>query len=137
MQHRPDLGLYVEQGLAVERYRRGRARPDGCVARRGSFSGQGEWSDPATVLMTVEVTSCDADTDDRDRKEKPQAYADAGIPVHLLVDRDACAVTVYSDPAPDGGGYQERHTAAFGVTVALPAPVGFALDTEELKNYVR
>ncbi|MBP0461562.1 Uma2 family endonuclease [Streptomyces montanisoli] len=137
MQHRPDLGLYVEQGLRVETYRKGRARPDGCFAPRGSFSGQGEWGDPSGVLMTVEVTSFDSDTNDRDRKEKPPAYAGAGIPAHLLVDRDACTVTVYSDPRPDGGGYRETHTVAFGVRVRLPDPVGIELDTEELKNYVR
>ncbi|SER50058.1 Putative restriction endonuclease [Streptomyces qinglanensis] len=49
---------------------------------------QGEWADPAGVLMTVEVTSYDSDTDRRDRQEKPAAYAAAGIPVCLLVDRD-------------------------------------------------
>ncbi|GAA3726735.1 Uma2 family endonuclease [Streptomyces tremellae] len=136
MQHRPDLGLYVEQGLRGEQYRAGRARPDGCVARRGSFAGQGEWADPAAVLMTVEVTSYDRDTDARDRKEKPLAYAAAGIPVHLLIDPDVATATVFSGPGPDGG-YQERHTAAFGVAVGLPDPLGFVLATDELARYVR
>ncbi|MCA1219558.1 Uma2 family endonuclease [Streptomyces sp. 8L] len=134
---RPGLGLYVNQGLRVGRRRDERARPHACLARRGSFSGQGEWGDPARVLMTVEVTSYDADTDGRDRKEKPLAYAEAGVPVHLLVDRDARAVTVFSDPRPDGGGYGDRHTVSFGMRVSLPGPVGVELDTGELTNYVR
>jgi Uma2 family endonuclease len=137
MQHRPEWGLYgSDQGLKVESYRNGRARPDGTLARRGNFAGQGEWASPEGVLMTVEVTSYDSDTDRRDRKEKPAAYAAAGIPVYLLIDRDACTVTVFSAPDPGGAGYRDRHTVAFGEQLALPDPVGFELDTEILKTYV-
>ncbi|WP_327296257.1 MULTISPECIES: Uma2 family endonuclease [unclassified Streptomyces] len=138
MQHRPELGLYGgDQGLKVESYRNGRARPDGSLAPRGNFAGQGEWADPDGVLMTVEITSYDRDTDRRDRKEKPVAYAGAGIPVYLLVDREAGAVTVFSAPDPEGGGYRDSHTVKFGEVLMLPDPVGIELDTEVLQNYVR
>jgi Uma2 family endonuclease len=138
MQHRPDLGLYgSDQGLRVEQYCKGRARPDGSLARRGTFAGQGEWASPEGVLMTVEVTSYDGDTDKRDREEKPLAYGAAGIPVHLLIDREAGTVTVFSAPDPEGTGYRDRHTVAFGMMLALPPPVGFDLETDILKNYVR
>ncbi|NDZ80141.1 Uma2 family endonuclease [Streptomyces sp. SID10853] len=134
----PELGLYGgDQGLKVESYRKGRARPDGSLAPRGNFAGQGEWADPDGVLMTVEITSYDRDTDRRDRKEKPVAYADAGIPVYLLVDREAGAVTVFSAPDPEGGGYRDSHTVKFGEVVMLPDPVGIELDTEVLTHYVR
>lgn len=138
MQVRADLWLYgSDQGLQVEEYRKGRARPDGSMAPNGYFAGRGEWADPAGVLMTVEITSFDADTDRRDRQEKPRAYAGAGIPLFLLIDRDACVVTVHSAPDPEGGGYRDTHSVKFGEKLSLPDPVGIELDTEILKDYVR
>ncbi|MEV5374371.1 Uma2 family endonuclease [Streptomyces nondiastaticus] len=133
MQHRPQLGLYGDRGLKIETYRKGRARPAGALAPTGHFVQAGEWAEPDGVLMTVEVTSHDYDTNRRDRVEKPRAYAESGIPVYLLVDRDAGEVTVYSEPVE--GTYQERHTAAFGKSIELPAPVGFTLDTEPLRAW--
>lgn len=141
MQSRPDLVLNPFQGLKVEKYRHGRARPDGSLVPVRHFAGKGDWADPTGVLMTVEVTSydsdsdSDSDTDRRDRKEKPVAYAATGIPLYLLIDRDACAVTVHSDPAPDG--YRHIETVKFGGKLRLPDPVGIELDTEALKNFVR
>lgn len=133
MQQNPELALYPEQGLKAEQYRKGRARPDGALAPLDHFVGQGEWADPDGVLMTVEVTSHARDTDRRDRREKRDGYAAAEIPVYLLVDRDACALTVYS--CPEGGTYRSRTSHGFGDTVLLPDPVGFALETAKLKDY--
>ncbi|MDT0549890.1 Uma2 family endonuclease [Streptomyces lonegramiae] len=138
MQNRPDLWLYANDcGLKVEAYRKGRARPDGVLAPDGRFAGDGEWSDTDGVLMTVEVTSHDRDTNRRDRIEKPAAYATAGIPVYLLVDRDACALIVQTNPDPKSGRYRDTHEAPFGEQVVLPEPVGITLDTDVLKSYVR
>lgn len=122
-------------GLQVEEYRGGRAKPDAILAPKGTFAGQGDWADPDHVAMVVEVTSFDSDTHRRDRVEKPVAYAAAGIPVYLLIDRDACTLTVHSDPSPRG--YRDIHSVEFGATVALPKPVDIELDTGELKDYVR
>lgn len=133
MQQRPELSLYPEQGLKVEAYRKGRARPDGCLAPEENFVGQGEWAEPGGVLMTVEVTSRDADTDRRDRVEKPDGYAEADIPVYLLVDRNAGSVTVHADP--EGGSYRSITTRPFGAVVELPDPVGITLETEKLKDF--
>ncbi len=36
------------------------------IAPEAHFAGHGEWADPAGVLMLVEVTSYDSDTDRRD-----------------------------------------------------------------------
>ncbi|MBA2945150.1 Uma2 family endonuclease [Streptomyces himalayensis] len=137
MQARSDLDLYQGQGLRVERYREGRARPDGILAPEAHFAGHGDWADPAGVLLVLEVTSYDSDTDLRDRQEKPAAYGEAGIPVYLLIDRDACTVTVHSHPDREDGGYRDTHTVKFGEKVTIPDPVGIELDTETLKNYVR
>ncbi|MER7794416.1 Uma2 family endonuclease [Streptomyces sp. NPDC097640] len=136
MQSRPELDLHTSQGLKVGEYRKGRARPDGSLAPIAHFAGHGEWADPDGVLMTVEVTSYDYDTDRRDRVEKPIAYAAAGIPVYLLVDRDTCALIVHTNPDPKSGCYLDIHRAPFGEQVVIPEPVGITLDTDILKAYV-
>lgn len=133
MQHRPDLWLYAEQELKIEEYRKGRAKPDGVLAPRKHFVGTGEWAEPDGVLMTVEVTSRDRDTNQRDRVDKPHGYAAAGIPIYLLVDRDTNSVTVYADP--EKGEYRSVTSRAFGVAIDLPDPVGFTLETDELKEF--
>ena len=135
MQQRPDLWLYPERGLRVETYRQGYARPDGTLAPDGSFAGQGEWADAEQVLMTVEVTSYDTDADRRDRREKPRAYAQRGIPAYLLIDRDTCETVVHSEP--ENGTYAVMVKRPFGKQIELPSPVGIALDTEPLKEWVR
>ncbi|GAA3902531.1 Uma2 family endonuclease [Streptomyces lacrimifluminis] len=137
MQSRPDLDLYQGKGLRVESYREGRAKPDAVLAPEAHFAGHGEWADPDGALMVVEVTSYDSDTGRRDRHEKPAAYGQSGIPLYLLIDRDACTVTVHSSPDRKVGGYRDIRTAKFGEKVLLPDPVGIELDTEILKNYVR
>jgi Uma2 family endonuclease len=135
-QARPDLTLNVTgQGLKVETYRNGRARPDAVLAPVGHFNGKADWADPDGVLMAVEITSYDSDTHDRDSVEKPRAYAEAGIPVYLLIDRDTHAVLVHSDPDPTIG-YRDVHKAKFGDRVTLPGPLGIEFDTEDLKRYV-
>ncbi|WP_225847831.1 Uma2 family endonuclease [Streptomyces sp. HPF1205] len=133
MQHRPELTLYTERGLSIGTYRKGRARPDGTLAPEGHFAGQGEWAEPDGVLMTVEVTSHDADTDRRDRHEKRDGYAAAGIPVYLLVDREDLTITVFSEP--EDGKYRNVTSRPFGADIELPAPVGITLHAEKLKDY--
>ncbi|WP_443072729.1 Uma2 family endonuclease [Streptomyces sp. NBC_01439] len=95
----------------------------------------GEWADPKGVLMVLEATSHDADTDRRDRKEKRDGYAAAGIPVHLLIDRESCTLTVHSDP--EDGSYRDSPSLPDGASVTVPAPVDITLDTEPLKEFAR
>lgn len=135
MQVRPDLDVYQGRGLRVEKYRDGRARPDAVLVPEEHFAGHGEWADPSGVLLVIEVTSYDSDTNRRDRQEKPVAYGAAGIPFYLLIDRDACTVKLYSDPDPEVG-YREFRKVPFGDTLLLPEPLGIELDTEHLKHYV-
>lgn len=134
LQHRPELWLSL-QGLKVGRCHEERACPDGSLVPTQAFAGQGEWADPAPVLMAVEITSYDSDTDRRHRVEKPRAYAETGIPVYLLIDRDACEMIVHSEP--DGVRYERTARIPFGKSVELPDPVSITLDTEPLKNWVR
>lgn len=79
---------------------------------KGSFAGQGEWAGPDQVLMVVEVTAYD--TDKRDREEKPSAYAQTGIPIYLLIDRESCETLVYSEPS--GHAYAQLTRRPFGKT---------------------
>ncbi|MFF3765681.1 Uma2 family endonuclease [Streptomyces sp. NPDC001922] len=133
LQQRPDLALYPEQGLKTEQHRKGRARPAGSLAPEGYFAGQREWSEPKGVLMAVDVTPHAPETDPRYRTEKRDGYAAADISVHLLIDRSACTVAVYSEP--EGGKYRGRMPYPYGATVEIPAPVGITLATEKLKDY--
>ncbi|MFD6417332.1 Uma2 family endonuclease [Streptomyces sp. NPDC060194] len=126
--------LFPEQGLHVETYLKGNARPDASLVPIETFVGQGEWASTDGVLMTVEVTSGDSDTDRRDRVDKPRAYAESRIPVYLLIDRESCEVLVYSQP--DGVRYERLDRVPFGKAVRLPEPVNVELDTEPLKNWV-
>lgn len=135
MRQQPELRLYRERGLRIGGYRNGRARPDGALARAGRFAGDGEWSSPDRVLMTVEVMSRNHDTDSRDRTEKRDGYAASNIPVYLLIDRESGTLVVHSEP--DKGRYRQQHSYDYGDAVPLPGPVDITLDTEELKNYAR
>ncbi|MGY0464319.1 Uma2 family endonuclease [Kitasatospora sp. cg17-2] len=140
-ERRPDLWLFRRQGLRLLPPHRagaaqqpGAARPDGTLAPAEYFAGQGEWADSRGVLLVAEVTSFDRRADERDRVEKPRAYAEGGIPLHLLVDRDNDTVTVHSEPVK--GSYRGTRTYDYGERVELPG-LDMVLDTEELKDYGR
>ncbi|MDI3386931.1 Uma2 family endonuclease [Streptomyces sp. B-S-A8] len=127
-----DLGLclYQERGLAVPAYRAGRARVDGAVASEEYFRGQPPWADPSGVLLVIEVTSGRDEDAEVDRVEKRDAYAQAGLPVYLLVDRQRGEAVVHWDP--EGGRYLHQTNAAFGAKLRLPKPFGYDLDTSKL-----
>ncbi|MGW4772190.1 Uma2 family endonuclease [Nocardia sp. NPDC004278] len=131
----PQLFLHVAgQGLAVGTDYRGRARPDGVLAPLDAFAGTGEWAPAEAVAMTVEVTSRGSDSNERDRVEKPIAYAQVEIPIYLLIDRDSAEVVVYSKP--NGDKYLDVHRYAIGVEVTLPEPVAVTLDTAPLLDWI-
>ncbi len=126
----PDLWLYEERGLAIPGYRAGRARADGAVAPVGYFRGQPSWADASGVVMVVETTSgCEEDAR-VDRFDKRDAYAQAGIPAYLLIDRHKAETVVHWGPGD--GRYLHESRAAFGTELQLPPPFDFPLKTEEL-----
>ena len=79
---------------------------------------------PDGIELVLEVTSSRPDLD---RHAKRRAYAGAGIPLYLLVDRQHRRVTLFSHPAHDD--YSRTSAAAFGDRLDLPKPFDFALDT--------
>jgi Uma2 family endonuclease len=112
---------------------KGRAITDGFLAPVDHFRGHGNWSEADGALMAVEITSHDRDTNQRDRIDKPIGYAEADIPVYLLIDRDNNTVTVFSEPKD--GRYQQSPSYPWGATVEIPSPVDITLDTEKLRDY--
>ncbi|MDX3307858.1 Uma2 family endonuclease [Streptomyces sp. ME08-AFT2] len=80
--------------------------------------------------LVVEVTS--KSNARHDRISKPAAYATAGIPFYLLVDRwapEGPSATLYGEPR--GDVYRLLSTAKFGEPLKLPAPFDLVIDTSE------
>jgi Uma2 family endonuclease len=86
--------------------------------------------DGADVLMAVEVTSPSNASEDREGAERGKwaGYAQAAIPVYLLIDRDprVAAVFVYSEPVD--GRYTVHGRYPLGAKVPLPV-LDITLDT--------
>ncbi|MFI7408639.1 helix-turn-helix domain-containing protein [Streptomyces sp. NPDC049627] len=101
---------------------------------RYSPRAQASWNARRKRPASGGTTSYDSDTNQRDRVEKPDGYAAAGIPVYLLIDRDDCSVVVFNQP--EDGRYRREEKLPFGATVKLPEPVNITLDTEPLKEFV-
>lgn len=104
----------------------GRFIPDVTAVPSGGLDERRSWDGPEDVQLVVEVTS---GRGDKDRVKKRRGYAAAGIPLYLLVDREAGEVVLFSQPAD--GEYHARLSQPFGKGVELPKPFGFTLDTGE------
>ncbi|WP_053695507.1 Uma2 family endonuclease [Streptomyces sp. NRRL F-5755] len=127
---RKDAGLRTRTGLGLNVpgvWITGKVTPDLVIAPKRSFGGRLKFHDPSPVMLVGEVTS--ESTADRDRGPKLRGYARVGIPLYLLVDREAHRVTLYSEPA--GDRYTRESAVAFSKTIALPAPFDFEIDTSQ------
>ncbi|NUR02430.1 MAG: Uma2 family endonuclease [Streptomyces sp.] len=100
--------------------------PDGTFAPKALYRGADPWMPCAGVTMVLEVTSRKPRTD---RETKRRCYARGGIPLYLLVDREASWTTLFSDPESDD--YREVCAVAFGKSLTLPEPFAFDLDTTD------
>ncbi|WP_372347420.1 Uma2 family endonuclease [Streptomyces sp. KL116D] len=125
MQFSGNKGLKLTSGGACPK---NHAIPDGTFAprERRLFRGADPWMPCEGVALVVEVTSSKPQSD---REAKRRCYAHGGIPLYLLIDRDASSVTLFSDPK--GDDYREHCTRPFGKAVALPEPFAFDLETAE------
>jgi Uma2 family endonuclease len=90
------------------------------------FRGADAWMPCEGVAMVVEVTSTKPEAD---REAKRRCYAGGGVPLYLLVDRDASSITLFSDPQKDE--YRQHSTLPFGKPLTLPEPFAFDLDTSD------
>jgi Uma2 family endonuclease len=102
----------------------GRVIPDITILPSRILCGAPPWMEPAGVTMVVEVTLSQPA---RDRDTKRVAYASAGIPLYLLVDREFGLITLFSDPV--GGDYAVSLIVPSGTGLQLPAPFSFTLET--------
>ncbi|QGV80892.1 Uma2 family endonuclease [Streptomyces ficellus] len=90
------------------------------------FRGADSWMPCDGVALVAEVTSS---RPQRDRETKRRCYARGGIPLYLLVDREASSVTLFSDP--EDADYRQVVTMPFGKPLPLPEPFGFDLETAD------
>lgn len=124
-----DWGIFQMLSVAVPS-RLGMFIPDLVVASMGECVGSGTYIAAPRAKLVAEVTS--RFTAERDRGSKAAAYAAAGIPLYLLVDRWAPGgptVTLYGEPKDDV--YRVLSAVKFGDTVHLPKPFDVAIDTSE------
>ncbi|MEU5535114.1 Uma2 family endonuclease [Streptomyces sp. NPDC020362] len=101
--------------------------PDLCVVPEKAQLGKDEYFAPADVAeLVVEITS--AATAQNDRTTKAAGYAEAAVPLYLLVDGLAPTgptVTLYGDA--EGGAYRVLESVEFGASVGLPGPFHLTL----------
>lgn len=85
--------------------------------------------DPAVFRLVLEVTSSNYNSDLR---HKVAAYAEAKIPVYVILDRKHSRVHVLTEPG--GGNYDRHEVYAPGQRAPLPESIGAAveLDVAEL-----
>jgi hypothetical protein len=121
-------GLKKIPDLFVIDYDRRSAEAGGYVQGVGGVLLFAEVTSPSTRAADLGLAHSAADPG------KPWVYAEAGIPLYLVVDRKEARVLLYADPGP--GGYPEPVIRVFGEPVWLPRPFGFALETEPLKQFV-
>ncbi|WLW55516.1 Uma2 family endonuclease [Streptomyces sp. YU58] len=130
-QSRTDMDFSGNKGL---RLRSGEACPKNHVipdvtlapVALDLFGGADSWMPCDDVAMVLEVTSTKPKAD---REAKRRCYARGGIPLYLLVDREAASVTLFSDPEKDD--YREVCTRPFGKPLILPDPFAFDLETTD------
>ncbi|MFI8926395.1 Uma2 family endonuclease [Streptomyces sp. NPDC053474] len=109
------IGLWLPTG--VEDF----AIPDLAVvdADYGDHYIENNCYDPTVFRLVLEVTSSNYQTDLR---TKVSAYAEAKVPVYVIVDRKHQRLHVLTDPAADG--YASHQVHAPGQMVALPDSIG-------------
>ncbi|MCL8010312.1 Uma2 family endonuclease [Streptomyces sp. AS02] len=125
MQFAGTKGLMMRSGAGCPK---DRVIPDGTFAPRELrlYRGADSWMPCDGVTMVLEVTSTKPRAD---RETKRRCYARGGIPLYLLVDREASSITLFSDPEKDD--YREHCTRPLGKPLTLPEPFGFELDTAD------
>ncbi|MYW10115.1 Uma2 family endonuclease [Streptomyces sp. SID2563] len=86
--------------------------------------------DASEALLVVEITSKGNAREDRTKKYR--AYARAGVPMYLLVDRfdtRGAMATLFTEPSVHGT-YKHSDAVPFGKPLALPAPFDVTLPTD-------
>ncbi|MHB9850751.1 Uma2 family endonuclease [Streptomyces krungchingensis] len=130
-QSRTDMDFSGNKGLKL---RSGGGCPKNHVIPDGTFApaklrlyrGADSWMPCEGVAMVLEVTSTKPEVD---REAKRRCHARGGVPLYLLVDRDASAITLFGEPENDD--YRRHCTLPLGKPLSLPEPFAFELDTSD------
>lgn len=111
-----------------------RPRADAVVIRgedRPADDACADW--PAQIaLAVVETVSTTRTAIKRDYEDKRERYAAVGIPVYLIVDPNDATWHLLE---LDGRCYVETGKGIFGQPIALPAPLGFTVQTRSWHPY--
>lgn len=81
-------------------------------------------------MLVVEITS--RGNANHDRIAKTHGYAQAGVPLYLLLDPwhdGRPTATLYGEP--QSGTYRVLDSVEYGVKLTLPEPFGLTIDTAE------
>ena len=99
-------------------------QPDLVVARRsGAYADR--HPEPGDILLVIEVVDSPLRYD---RLEKAPRYGKAGIPETWLVDIDARAVSVYTEPGPNGYARQQGRRRGDDLVATSVPDLGFPVD---------
>ncbi|MEV0919755.1 Uma2 family endonuclease [Streptomyces sp. NPDC049967] len=96
----------------------------------GADPEAGDPMDASEALLIVEITSKGNAREDRTKKYR--AYARAGVPMYLLIDRfdtRGAMSTLFTEPNEDGT-YKRYEAVPFGKPLGLPAPFDVTLATD-------
>lgn len=125
-----EWGVYQRLPLAVPA-RLGLYVPDlAVVAGEALRAGDDQLIPASTAELVGEITSTATATNDR--THKLAGYAEAGVPLYLLIDCLAPGgptTTLYGEPK--GDVYRVLSAAKFGDPLRLPAPFDLTIDTSE------
>ncbi|MEV6841119.1 Uma2 family endonuclease [Streptomyces sp. NPDC051133] len=124
-----DWEIFQTQSIAVPS-RLGMLIPDLLVTPVRERPETDSYIPAALAELVAEVTS--KSNARHDRVSKAAAYATAGIPLYLLVDRWAPGgptTTLYGEPK--GDVYRVLSAVKFGDPIKLPAPFDLTIDTGE------
>ncbi|MEU7034046.1 Uma2 family endonuclease [Streptomyces sp. NPDC046237] len=123
-----DWGVYQTLGAAVPS-RSGLYIPDLAVVPKAALRSEGgNFVAAAEAELIVEITS--QSNASADRITKAAGYAQAGVPLYLLIDGFAPGgptVTLYGEPKSEV--YRVLSAVKFGMEIHLPAPFGLTIDT--------
>ena len=123
-QFRP-FGCFVQKEDPVAMPPDGEPEPDIAVVRADIEDYADGPPGPADVLCVIEVSDSSLL---RDTTVKRRVYAEAGVPVYVVVDLQHDAVLVHRDPNPADGTYPPPATLGRGDVLALPAGGGHAVE---------
>ncbi|MEU1671665.1 Uma2 family endonuclease [Streptomyces roseifaciens] len=122
-----DWGIYQTQGLVVPD-RLGLYVPDLAVIPKKLLPPPRQRLSAGAAKLIVEITS--RSNANHDRVEKVHGYAQAGVPLYLLLDpwhSGRPTATLYGEP--EGGTYRVLETVKYGDGIHLPKPFDIDIDT--------